>query len=104
MTVTKHALKGRNNVRCSPRRGQHMPAQGNALVVLNKLSTPSGLVTMVKEIDELRHAEQPHRPPRACHVGEEDSSANCGNSRKPDNLIHHPDKPDGVSKAVGFVL
>ena len=65
---------------------------------------PIGLVPIVKEMDELRPAKQTQRPPRACHVGEGDSSANCGNSRKPDNLIHHPDKPDGVSRDVAFML
>ena len=69
-----------------------------------QVADPIGLVPMVKEMDELRPARQTKRPPRACHVGEGDSSANCGNSRKPDNLIHHPDEPDGVSRDLGFML
>ena len=46
------------------------------------------------EADWMANADgqQSVRPPRACHVGEEDFLA------KPSrwNLIHHPDKPDGV--------
>ncbi len=38
------------------------------------------------------------RPPRARHVGEEDSSSVRKCACKPRNLIHHPDEPDGVTR------
>src|SRR3972149_1076047 len=93
----------RNSEDSRPERPQQA-SPGQCPRCSTQVADPIGLVPMVQEMDELRPEKPTQRPPRACHVGEGDSLANRGNSRKPDNLIHHPDKPDGVSRDVGFLL